>query len=631
MTTIIGPHASISKGILNAIKYAESIQGNTLQIFLGSNQSTSLKMKTKITEEEIEEVRKYLKDNKIILVIHTVYLLNFCNHPPSSSQIKYALDNLIFDIELTARLGGIGCVLHLGYRKELDETIAYKNMVNNVKYAIDETNKKKINRNVKIILETPAGKGSQIGTTLEEFARLWNMFPKSYIDKRLGVCVDTAHIFSSGRDISNVAGVKEYFRDFERLIGKKHLTLFHINDSKATCNSRKDLHEGIGDGYIFGKGNGSLLALKEIWKYAHKNRIPMVLETHSGGGPNMPKDNGLYQQEVELFRAWEKGLKPEKTFKLNHKKTLKKTINKSTKKSTKKSNKKSKTKQSPQNYKKYTNNKRIVKIFTELSDIYDLSSNNIRRNAYQKAIYYIKRHPQEIKNGEDLNHINGIGKKMIQKMNEIISTKNLKLLEELKTNLNLNPNRNNNQVKRSKQKQNQKQKLELEDVLGIGRKKAEELRDKHNITRVSQLKKKLSQNVKDSSKNTIKLTKQQEIGLQLHNQLKKKVSKGEAIKITNKIKKLISKNLKNLLKDSSLPSKVKINIDNRPLSSSPANLLLMNDPICAPTTDPKAKIKTRYRSIVLLEIACSKVTIIITKIMANNDVPGTSFAGIPIM
>ena len=557
MTTIIGPHASISKGILNAIKYAESIQGNTLQIFLGSNQSTSLKMKTKITEEEIEEVRKYLKDNKIILVIHTVYLLNFCNHPPSSSQIKYALDNLIFDIELTARLGGIGCVLHLGYRKELDETIAYKNMVNNVKYAIDETNKKKINRNVKIILETPAGKGSQIGTTLEEFARLWNMFPKSYIDKRLGICVDTAHIFSSGRDISNVAGVKEYFRDFERLIGKKHLTLFHINDSKATCNSRKDLHEGIGDGYIFGKGNGSLLALKEIWKYAHKNRIPMVLETHSGGGPNMPKDNGLYQQEVELFRAWEKGLKPEKTFKLNHKKTLKKTINKTTKKSTKKS----KTKQSPQNYKKYTNNKRIVKIFTELSDIYDLSSNNIRRNAYQKAIYYIKRHPQEIKNGEDLNHINGIGKKMIQKMNEIISTKNLKLLEELKTNLNLNPNTKNNQVKRSKQKQNQKQKLELEDVLGIGRKKAEELRDKHNITRVSQLKKKLSQNVKDSSKNTIKLTKQQEIGLQLHNQLKKKVSKGEAIKITNKIKKSISKNLKNLLKDSSLPSKVKINIE----------------------------------------------------------------------
>ena len=213
-------------------------------------------MKTKITEEEIEEVRQYLKDNKIILLFILFIFLIFVIIPLPVLKLNMPLDNLIFDIELTARLGGIGCVLHLGYRKELDETIAYKNMVNNVKYAIDETNKKKINRNVKIILETPAGKGSQIGTTLEEFARLWNMFPKSYIDKRLGVCVDTAHIFSSGRDISNVAGVKEYFRDFERLIGKKHLTLFHINDSKATCNSRKDLDEGIGDGYIFGKGNG---------------------------------------------------------------------------------------------------------------------------------------------------------------------------------------------------------------------------------------------------------------------------------------------------------------------------------------------------------------------------------------
>ena len=132
------------------------------------------------------------------------------------------------------------------------------------------------------------------------------MFPKSYLNsKRLGVCVDTAHIFSSGRDISNVIGVKKYFKDFEKLIGKKHLTLFHINDSKATCNSRKDLHEGIGDGYIFGKENGSLLALKEIWKYAHKNRIPMV-EKHIVEEDQICQDNGLYQQEVELFRDWEK-------------------------------------------------------------------------------------------------------------------------------------------------------------------------------------------------------------------------------------------------------------------------------------------------------------------------------------
>ena len=98
MKTIIGGHASIGKGILNAIKYMESIGGNTLQIFLGSNQSTSLKMKTKVTEEQIQEIKDYLKKTKIILVVHTVYLLNFCNHPPSNKQIHYAIDNLVFDI-----------------------------------------------------------------------------------------------------------------------------------------------------------------------------------------------------------------------------------------------------------------------------------------------------------------------------------------------------------------------------------------------------------------------------------------------------------------------------------------------------------------------------------------------------
>jgi len=118
MKSLIGPHASISKGILNAIKYAEYIDGNTLQIFLGSNQSTSLKMKTKVSEEEIVAINTHLKSTKTVLVIHTVYLLNFCNHPPSNSAIKYALDNLIFDIKLTSKLGGIGCVLHIGYKKD---------------------------------------------------------------------------------------------------------------------------------------------------------------------------------------------------------------------------------------------------------------------------------------------------------------------------------------------------------------------------------------------------------------------------------------------------------------------------------------------------------------------------------
>ena len=499
MKALIGAHASISKGILNSIKYIESIGGNCLQIFLGSNQSTSLKMKTKITDKQINEVRRYLKEKNIILVIHTVYLLNFCNHPPTNKQIKYALDNLIFDLELTGKLGGIGCVLHIGYKKELNENEAYKNMVNNVKYAIDITQKDIQTKKVKIILETPAGKGSQIGTTLEEFTKMWNMFPKSYINSgRLGICVDTAHIFSSGRAINNVKGTKKYLSDFNKLIGKKHIILFHINDSKAVCNSRKDLHEGLGEGYIYGKDKGgTLLALKEIWKYASKNKIPMILETHGGGGINTPKDNGRYEQEIQLFRKWDNGRDAEKSFKLTNLK-IKSKSTKSTK-STKsnnysKENKKSSSKQNqqnqninykktkyPLNYKTYSINKKIVKIFTELADIYDSSCNNIRRNAYQKAVYKLKRYPKKITESNKLLEIDGIGKKMVMKIEEILNTGHLKLLDDFKK---------DNKIKSINKK------LELERILGIGRQKAIILKEKYGIQTISQLKKRLGSKTK---------------------------------------------------------------------------------------------------------------------------------------
>ena len=583
MKTIIGGHASISKGILNAIKYTQSIGGNTLQIFLGSNQSTSLKMKTKISDTEIERVREYLKEHNMILVIHTVYLLNFCNHPPSSSQIKYALDNLIFDIELTGRLGGIGCVLHIGYQKDLPEDEAYTNMVENVKYAIDatggnesknkNTSKNKLSKNVKIILETPAGKGSQIGTQLEEFARIWNMFPKSYINSgRLGICVDTAHIFSSGRDISTIKGTQDYLEDFDRMIGRKHLTVFHINDSKALCNSRKDLHEGLGDGYIYGKGNGTLKALKALWKYAHKYEIPMILETHGGGGPNSPKDNGKYAQEIGLFRKWEQGLSPEKSFKLKH--TLKKSDKSKSKPiKEKKSKTTSKTdkpqRQSPTNYKKYKNNQRIVKIFTELSDIYNAGLNNIKKNAYQKAVYQLKRYPSQITSGSQLLKVEGIGKKMAEKIDEILETNKLQQLEDFRKGA------------------TETNKLELETVLGFGNKKALMLKETYNIETISQLKKAL----KDDDK-LMKLTKQQEIGLMLHSDLKKKVTKKEAIKITQQINNVINKNTGELLKQSKITTKTTLTIELAG-SLSPENIIAESKDIDILITVSNSKIKSK--------------------------------------
>lgn len=536
---LIGPHASISKGILNAIKYSEAIDGNTLQIFLGSNQTLSLKMKTKITEEQISEVNTHLNKTKTTLVIHTVYLLNFCNHPPTNLAIKYVLDNLIFDIRLTAKLGGIGCVLHIGYQKDLDEDEAYYNMVENVKYAINET---KDCPSVKVILETPAGKGSQIGTTLEQFARIWNAFPKSY-HTRLGICVDTAHIFSSGRCISSVKGTKDYFADFDKQIGLKHLTLFHINDSKEDCHSCKDRHEGLGEGFIYGKDKGGdLLALKEIHTLSKKHNIPMVLETHGGGYYNAPKDEGKYAQEIALFRGWDRNEKPHIGFKLEVKpisppQKVKKSKSKSKTSSKKKSKSQKESKKSPSNqhFKKYEINTKIINIFKELSFYYNLEKNHIRKNAYDKAVFQLRRFPNEIINGLQLKDIAGIGKNMMAKVDEIIKTNKLETLIKLKK---LYDN----------QLDNQQLTTDLKMVLGFGDKKIKQLKADFNIKNMDEMKAFLDKNPLSVS-NNLKLTAQQQVGIKYYRELSQKVSREEAEKMANKIKSILTKTTNKVIKD----------------------------------------------------------------------------------
>ena len=517
MKSIIGSHSSISKGILEALKYTHHIGGNTTQIFLGSNQSSSLKTKRKVTPSEILEIKNWLKENNHILIIHSIYLLNFCNFPSSSRQIKYAQDNLIYDLELTEKIGGIGCVLHIGYQKDLDETEAYNNMVDNVMYIIDKTSKTA--NNTKIILETPAGKGSQIGTTLQEFARLWKMFPKKY-HKRLGICIDTAHIFSSGEDIRTKEGVKKYLNAFDEHIGMNHLTCFHINDSKKVLNSRKDNHEGLGEGYVFGKDKGgSLDALKEFWKFSKKHNIPMILETHSAGFYDAVKDDGKYYQEISLFRDWDNNLK--KKFKLKQSLPLPPL----TKKRIKLSKNKSKKGIASKMYLNFNTNKKIVEQFQILQNYYKIKNDNIRSNAYQKALYHLKKYPSKITEGSDVKHIDGIGNKMVIKIDEIIENGTLKKIKSL------------NAVKVIED-YNKKHKSPLLDVLGFGPKNVRKL-NKQGIQNINNLR-------NADIKGNIDLTEQQKIGLAHHNNLVELIPRAESKKINNKLTRLLRDKFKDL-------------------------------------------------------------------------------------
>ena len=287
----IGCHISITPSILSGLEYLTHIKGNAAQIFLGSTKSSSLNAKHKFNDININNIKNYISYNNIYLSIHSIYLLNFCKANPHThfGMVKYMHDNIQYDLKYGALIGAKCVILHLGFAVLLENSIAINNFINNIIKII-----KNMPDNIKLALETTAGQGTQIGRTLEELALIWNGIT-SRIHKlngtgtgigtgnkhklQVGICIDTAHIFASGYNISTLDGIKFYLDEFNKLIGWQHIIMFHINDNKFKCNSKKDVHKGIGQGEIFNTQEG-IDVLKYIKTFCIKHNIPMILETH---------------------------------------------------------------------------------------------------------------------------------------------------------------------------------------------------------------------------------------------------------------------------------------------------------------------------------------------------------------
>jgi apurinic endonuclease APN1 len=297
----IGCHSSIANGILEGIKYVESIGGNALQIFMGSKLQSSLKYKHKFKDQnEINSIREYVSRNKICFIIHSIYTINLCKFPYTSGRIKYAHDNILYDLKYGQMLGAKCVVLHIGSRnKEFTIEEALSNLVGNIKHILS-----KMPKGIMLSLETAAGSGNQLGWNLEELAKIWNTIKKDRKTESLAICIDTAHIFVSGYDITTEKGIKDYLDKFNSLIGIKHISNFHINDSKYKLGYKVDEHRGIGQGLIYNTINGKK-ALKYIKNFCIKNKIPMILETHSAGSSTSEsshKGSHGYEYEIDLIK-----------------------------------------------------------------------------------------------------------------------------------------------------------------------------------------------------------------------------------------------------------------------------------------------------------------------------------------
>lgn len=520
----IGAHTSIKDGILEGINYIQSIGGNCAQIFLGSNQSSSLKMKTKLSDSECNRIKRYCSINKFKLFVHAIYVLNLSSYPPKSNRIQYALKNIIYDIEWGYKMGIEGLIVHLGFQKTLTEEEAYQNMADNIIEIISRTP----NSPVKILLETPAGSGTQIGSTISSFKKVLslikNKLSNQVFNSRIGVCLDTAHTFSSGHDIRNQEAVNSYLDTFTSNLKKiinEPISLIHLNDSKVGLNSRRDVHAGLGQGEIFNKNNSSE-TLKELITNIQNTKnvnnkkyiIPLILETHGAGHKDSLKDSTQYKQEISLIKELENLPKNKiKNIRINvkaNKTLLKKSINKSKKSVKKLDNKQLISKNNY--YLLYENNMKIIKILQLVKKYYQISNDSIRANAYSKAIYQIKSYPYQIKNGAELKHLDGIGEKMIIKIDEIIETGSLNIIKE-------------KNMKNVISEYERKPINIFGEVLGFGPSIIKKI-IASKIKTIPQLKNELK---KPNPK--IKLTKLQEIGLKYNTQLQEKIPRQEASKV----------------------------------------------------------------------------------------------------
>lgn len=263
---LLGAHISIAGGPEQAIYRGESIGCTAIQIFTKSNRQWSSKP---FSQEEIDAFKKAWKNSSIkSVVVHAAYLINLAS--PQSDTVTKSVQALVDELYRCEQLGIPYLVLHPGSHGDLSEKRALDQINQNLDTIFDHTPGATM-----ILLETMAGQGTNICYRLEQIAHLYHT---SHHKERLGICLDTCHLFAAGYDIRTPNTYETFLRTFQSSIGDLELIrVIHINDSKKALGSRIDRHEDIGKGML---GLEPFRLLCTDQRFAH---VPKILETPKKG------------------------------------------------------------------------------------------------------------------------------------------------------------------------------------------------------------------------------------------------------------------------------------------------------------------------------------------------------------
>jgi len=275
----IGAHVSAAGGVFNAPINAQKIGAKAFALFTKNQRQWKAKP---LDEETISLFKKNLETAEILpchVLPHDSYLINL-GHPEEEKRQK-SLDAFIDEVQRCEQLGLDRLNFHPGsHLKKISTQECLERISNSMNETLEKT------KDVTLVIENTAGQGSNLGF---DFAHLGYLIENSIDKDRVGVCIDTCHMFTAGYDIRTREAYDKTWQEFDEIVGFKYLKGMHINDSKPELGSHVDRHDSLGKGKI------GLDAFKFIMNDKRMDDIPLVLETI---------DDSIWDKEVELLYSF---------------------------------------------------------------------------------------------------------------------------------------------------------------------------------------------------------------------------------------------------------------------------------------------------------------------------------------
>ncbi len=286
---IIGSHVSYGKdGLVGSVKEALSYGANTFMFYTGAPQNTIRKA---ISPEITKEAHNLMKENNIDInkvICHAPYIINLANNL-DKRKYDFSKNFLKEELNRCEELGIKYLVLHPGSSVGIEREQALNNIVDALNKIITPETK------TMILLETMAGKGTELGSSLEEIEYI---IDKVNLKEKIGICLDTCHLNDAGY---NMACFDDFLDMLDNFIGLNYVKCIHINDSKNLINTHKDRHENIGFGTI------GFLNIERIVTNKRLEEIPKILETPYVGESDDSKERIYppYKLEIEMLKKGE--------------------------------------------------------------------------------------------------------------------------------------------------------------------------------------------------------------------------------------------------------------------------------------------------------------------------------------